>query len=417
MRGPTPVFARERRAGADDDAARDAPDQMPALTGIRLPLALWVVAHHISGPGRMLDPLTAASPALYALIDAAWVALSAFFAISGFVLARRYRNTVWSRDALARFAAARFGRIYPVYFLSLLILLPIIWEAMRQDDVGSLTERTGLLLNYVLLLQGWHWPSVNWNTPAWSLSCEVFFYACAPIVVLLVRVTSWPRVMATAGLACALPIGMRLLIDPPMPKALLYFGDFLIGIAAAGLYEHCRSRGARLHRVGPWVYGPAFAGGIALLLSRDALGSFLVFDSGVRIVSALLVFGLACGGGWLVRALSSPIALAGGRASYAIYILHIPVLWYYRRLGYDTAGHPVGAGVVYVLVVIALSLIVARWYEAPANAVLRRWWAARQQRRASSRAPIDGGDRSGAASGSSLRTGRWQTARGGSRDG
>jgi peptidoglycan/LPS O-acetylase OafA/YrhL len=379
MRGPTPVFARERRAGADDDAARDAPDQMPALTGIRLPLALWVVAHHISGPGRMLDPLTAASPALYALIDAAWVALSAFFAISGFVLARRYRNTVWSRDALARFAAARFGRIYPVYFLSLLILLPIMGEAMRQDELGSPAERAGLLLNYVLLLQGWHWPSVSWNTPAWSLSCEVFFYACAPIVVLLVRVTSWPRVLATAGLACALPIGMRLLIDPPMPKALLYFGDFLIGIAAAGLYEHCRSRGARLHRVGPWVYGPAFAGGIALLLSRDALGSFLVFDSGVRIVSALLVFGLACGGGWLVRALSSPIALAGGRASYAIYILHIPVLWWFERWRFDAALPPVYAGMVYVVVVVVLSLVVSRWYEGPANEIVRRWWAGRRR--------------------------------------
>src|SRR5688572_3465392 len=135
---------------------RDAPDQMPALIGIRLPLALWVVAHHISGPGRMLNPVIAESPALYALIESAWVALTAFFAISGFVLARRYRTTAWSRDALARFAAARFGRIYPVYFLSLLILLPIMWEAMRQDDIRSLTERTGLLLNYVLLLQGWH---------------------------------------------------------------------------------------------------------------------------------------------------------------------------------------------------------------------------------------------------------------------
>ena len=352
---------------------------MPALTGIRVPLALWVVVHHISGPGRMLDPVTAASPALYALIDAAWVALSAFFAISGFVLARRYRNTVWSRDALARFAAARFGRIYPVYFLSLLILLPIIAEAMRQDELGSPAERAGLLLNYVLLLQGWHWPSVSWNTPAWSLSCEVFFYACAPIVVLLVRVTSWPRVLATAGLACALPIGMRLLIDPPIPKALLYFGDFLIGVAAAGLYEHCRSRGARLHRVGPWVYGPAFAGGIALLLSRDALGSFLVFDSGVRIVSALLVFGLACGGGWLVRALSSPIALAGGRASYAIYILHIPVLWWFERWRFDAALPPVYAGMVYVLVVVVLSLVVSRWYEGPANEIVRRWCAGRRR--------------------------------------
>ena len=286
------AFAREPRRC-------DPTDLMPALTGIRLPLALWVVVHHISDSGGMFGPLSAASPALRALIEAAWVALSAFFAISGFVLARRYRGTVWNRDALARFAAARFGRIYPVYFLSLLIMLPIIWEALRQDNLGSLAQRAGLLLNYLLLLQGWRWPSTNWNTPAWSLSCEVFFYACAPIVVGSVRRTSSAGLLATAGLACAVPIGLRLLIDPPVAKALLYFGDFLIGVAAAGFYDHYRDRRMPLRRLGPWIYWPTFAVGIALLLSRDALGSFLLFDTGVRLVSGLLVFGLACGGGWL----------------------------------------------------------------------------------------------------------------------
>src|SRR5262245_46469399 len=100
MSRQTPAFTREPEQSA-------APAQMPALTGIRLPFALWVVAHHISGPGRMLNSVTAASPTLYALIEAAWVALSVFFAISGFVLARRYRTTAWNHDALARFAAAR----------------------------------------------------------------------------------------------------------------------------------------------------------------------------------------------------------------------------------------------------------------------------------------------------------------------
>jgi peptidoglycan/LPS O-acetylase OafA/YrhL len=291
------------------------------------------------------------------------------------VLARRYRGTVWNRDALARFAAARFGRIYPVYFLSLLILLPIIWEALRQDNLGSLAQRAGLLLNYLLLLQGWRWPSTNWNTPAWSLSCEVFFYACAPIFLGLVRRPSAVGLLATAGLACAVPIGLRLLIDPPVPKALLYFGDFLIGVAAAGFYDHYRDRRMRLHRLGPWIYWPTLAVGIALLLSRDALGSFLLFDTGVRLVSALLVFGLACGGGWLVRALSSQMALAGGRASYAIYILHVPVLWWFERWKLDAALPPMYAGLVYVVVVLVCSLAVSRWYEGPANELVRRWWA------------------------------------------
>jgi peptidoglycan/LPS O-acetylase OafA/YrhL len=341
---------------------------MPALTGIRLPLALWVVAHHISGPGRMLEPVVGASTVVSGVIDAAWVALSVFFAISGFVLARRYQMQRWSAAALRRYAAARFARIYPVYLLSLVILLPIIADTL--DDV-SVAHGAGLLLNHLLLLQAWHWPAVDWNTPAWSLSSEVFFYALAPVAVHLVRVPSWPRVVFTGVLACTVPLLVRLLIEPPLPKAPLYLGDFLAGIAAAGAFERLRGTGGR--RVGPWLYGIASAGGVVLLLGRDWLGPFMVFDTGVRVVSALLVTGLACGGGTLVRVLSSRLVLAGGQASYAIYILHIPVLWYYRRWGYDTVGHPVAAGAGYVLVVIALSLIVARWYEGPANVLVRRW--------------------------------------------
>jgi len=344
----------------------------PALTGIRFPLALWVVAHHISGPGGMLEPLIGTSVIASGFIDAAWVALSVFFAISGFVLARRYRTQHWTSAALGRYAAARVARIYPVYVLSLVILLPIIRDTLRQDGVSA-ASGAGLLLTHVLLLQGWYWPTVDWNTPAWSLSSEVFFYALAPLVVHVVRVPSWPRVAVAATLACALPLLVRHLVEPPVPKALLYLGDFLVGVAAAGFYE--RLQGRDRQRVGPWLYGLACAGGLMLLLWRDSFGVFMVFDTGVRIVSALLVTGLACGGGWLVRVLSSRVVLAGGQASYAIYILHIPVLWYYRRWGADTAGHPVAAGIVFVLMVVALALVVVRWYEAPAHALLRRWWS------------------------------------------
>jgi len=357
----------------------DPPDQMPALTGIRFPLAMWVVAHHLSGPNRMFEPLTSVSPSLHGLIDVAWVALSAFFALSGFVLARRYRMTPWTRPELARFAVARFGRVYPVYLLSLFILAPIMFDAMRDDRFGSVLTRAGLLVNHVFLLQGWIRPDVNWNTPAWSLSSELFFYACTPLLVGLVRVTSWPRVLLTATLACALPIALRLSLEPPIAKPLLYLGDFLIGIAAAGLYDRLRAGHVTMARIGPWVYGPAMVAGLAILLYRDALGSFLVFDTGIRLTSAGLVFGLACGGGWLARVLSSPLALAGGQASYAIYILHVPVLWWYQRSDIHAALPPVAAGVVYVLFVVLLSLVVARGYEGPANLIVRRWWERRSR--------------------------------------
>jgi peptidoglycan/LPS O-acetylase OafA/YrhL len=364
-------FFQRRAVPAGAAAQSRMQESIPALTGIRLPLALWVVSHHIAGPGRMLEALTDASPALYAFIDAAWVALSVFFAISGFLLTRAYRSVIWGRQTVTQYAVARFARIYPLYLLSLLLLLALVPETIRREHIGAV-DGVGLALNHLLLLQGWHWPSVNWNAPAWSLSCEVFFYACLPLVLPLVRRVSWRRVAATASVACLLPLIMRLVFVEPVPKALLYAGDFLIGVAAAGVFELLAERTGGRHALGPWLVGAAGAAAILLVRYRHALGPFMVFDTGVRLASAALVIGLACGGGWFVRLLSSPMMMAGGRASYAIYILHVPLLWWFRRWQWDTAMGPAAGAIIYVAVVIAMSLAVARWYEEPANRLARR---------------------------------------------
>lgn len=326
----------------------------------------------------MFEPLVALSPAVRAIVDAAWVALTVFFAISGFVLVRRYGTTRWSRSAIARYAVARFARVYPVYLISLLILVPIVVETFRHGgfDAG---DRTWLLASHVLLLQGWHQPVVNWNTPAWSLSSEVFFYALFPAVAVLLRSRSWHAIAAAAVLAFAIPILLRLTIEPPIPKALLYFGDFLIGVAAGLAFERTGARTDR-RTLGTALSSAAAAGGIGLMLFRDQLGSFLVFDAGIRLVSVLLVFGLASGGGIVWRTLASAPLLAGGRASYAIYILHVPVLWFYERSAVRAALPPVEAGIVYVCLVLALAFVVMQGIEEPANAIVRDRFARRLAR-------------------------------------
>ncbi|MGE3507562.1 MAG: acyltransferase family protein [Vicinamibacterales bacterium] len=356
----------------NERTTRAGVEALPALTGIRFPLALWVVLHHLSGPGRLLDPVIAPHVHVAVFIDAAWAALSAFFAISGFLLARRYAQASWTRPALARFAVARFARIYPLYALSLVILLPIMREALSGGELGSPFERVGIVLNYVLLLQAWQRPPVDWNTPAWSLSCEVFFYACTPILVGLVRRPSLPRLLGTALLACAVPIALRLLIAPPIPKAILYLGDFLMGVAAAGLFARLAHGRTPLSRIGPWLYLPALIVGAVWLIMRDSFESFAVFDTGVRVISVLLVLGLACGGGRLVALLSTPLVQLGGRASFAVYILHIPLLWWFKRSAVHAVLPPVYAGVLYLALVLVVAVAASRWFEEPMNAFIRR---------------------------------------------
>ena len=68
----------------------------PALTGLRFFLALWVILHHLTGPGQKLEATALLLPyGLFTLIRGGYQAVTTFFVLSGFVLTRSYSATLW----------------------------------------------------------------------------------------------------------------------------------------------------------------------------------------------------------------------------------------------------------------------------------------------------------------------------------
>ena len=99
-------------------ALRKASRHLPALTGLRFVLALWVILHHLTGRGQMLEPAALALPGpLYALIRGGYLAVTTFFVLSGFVLSRSYAETRWNRGSLLGYAdrprRPRLSRLSP----------------------------------------------------------------------------------------------------------------------------------------------------------------------------------------------------------------------------------------------------------------------------------------------------------------
>ncbi|HWQ55318.1 MAG TPA: acyltransferase [Bryobacteraceae bacterium] len=346
----------------------------PSLTGVRFPLAIWVVAHHLTGSGRMLDRVVQGLPqAGQSFIDMAYVALGTFFVLSGFLLARNYGATEWSGRSLRKYAVARAARVYPIYLLSLLVVAPIAYQALATAPaLGSLGDRAALVLSHVLLLQGWTGPMpVDWNTPAWSLSCEFFFYLCFPGVLWLLGKPTRRKLWITAAIAFALPTTVRALGIPGAWKPLLFFGDFLIGIVLAGCYDGLAHRRYRLAGRGHYLYLPAAFLFVGLIVGGAAIPRWGLLDAGLRLANAGLILGLALGGGLVERALSSGLVLAGGRITYAMYILHIPLLWWYKRTPAYLSLPPETAAFVYYVGLVLVSATVYRLVEEPANRWLR----------------------------------------------
>ena len=132
----------------------------PALTGLRFFLALWVILHHLTGPGQRLEATALLLPhPLFTLIRGGYQAVTTFFVLSGFVLTRSYAATVWNRRNTLRYAVGRAARVYPVYLLSLLMVAPFI-------AADATPGKAGYLAAHLLLVQAWLGAiPVNWNTP------------------------------------------------------------------------------------------------------------------------------------------------------------------------------------------------------------------------------------------------------------
>ncbi len=295
-------------------------------------------------------------PAVYALIRGGYLAVTTFFVLSGFVLSRSYSATEWSTRSLLRYGAGRVARVYPVYAVSIAVVAPFILA-------DTTPAKTPLLAAHGLLLQGWlgHLP-VNWNTPAWSLSCEIFFYVSFPLAAVVVLRAGWWRTLAVALAACCLTRILWACGVSDEIKPLIHLSDFLMGVAAARAYELIGRRAS-----GEWLYVPAIALSAALIAWPVFLPPGVDLNTALRPLNALLLIGLAMGGGAAARALSSRLAVYLGKASYAMYILHVPMLWWYLR------WTRIGSAPVYLSGVIGLSALVYRFIEEPANRWLRRW--------------------------------------------
>jgi peptidoglycan/LPS O-acetylase OafA/YrhL len=350
---------------------------LPALTGLRFLLAIWVILHHISGKGMMLEAWTRAlPPAGQSLVLGGYLAVQSFFVLSGFVLARSYAASNWERRDLVKYFAARFARIYPVYALSLLVVSPFIFDSMMRPT-RTVALKTSLLVDYAFVLQGWYGNlGVGWNTPAWTLSCEFFFYLLFPAMFLLLRNARKRTLGAVLALAVIAPVLLAHAGVPWTWKPIHHFADFAAGIAGARLFEGTDWR--FLRRRGAWLYLPALGAG-ALLITHPAfmegvriLGWGGDVNTGLRPLNVLALLGLGLGTGFGARLLSSAAVEYLGKASYSMYILHVPVLWWYSKWAmYQTYMPRLVAAALYLGIVIAVSAVAFELVEKPANRWIR----------------------------------------------
>jgi peptidoglycan/LPS O-acetylase OafA/YrhL len=356
------------------------PAPLKALTGLRCFAAINIVLFHFSDPKwfGFLAPV----------VNAGFISVSYFILLSGFVLAYNYQERARNGELdRKRFWEARFTRIYPIYFLSLLLSLNLL-SGEYQTHTHAMFW-TGVVLT-PLLLQGFV-PAIATflNTPAWTMSAEAAYYVIFPWVAKWKRPQRIaPHLMKMAGVWALglVPGALYIAFNPdgiahpdrwsygPWLSALKYtpyshvFG-FVFGVMLADL-DRMIERTARL-RLWLGIFG---FGGIYVLLSLASRMPYPIMHDGLLMpLFGCIVLGLA-GENPLARALGVRPLVFVGEASYCLYLLHFN-LWnmiHGSHVLEATGLIRFDPWISYVLL-IALSIFALYFIEKPAQRKLREW--------------------------------------------
>jgi peptidoglycan/LPS O-acetylase OafA/YrhL len=334
-----------------------------------------------------------------------------FFTLSGFLLYRQFAAPIARgvpRLPISAYLHNRMLRIAPAYWVILVFTAVVLGsvslrEASGQLGVGRLTDPLALAQAGLLVQQYRPSTIMIGIGPAWSLAVEVVFYLALPALALaagrLARLAKdrRGRILVLLGPpALLLLIGLsgkaaaaHLLPAGPLAgyganwhsvieRSFWAQADlFSFGMLVAVLYVEVSDR-----RVTLPVHWRRVAVGLALLVFLPCAWtmhrgeqSYLLQNTGEALGIAIAFAAIVLPDPSLtrplraVRVLESRVFVAIGLASYSLFLLHYPIIWWLRDHGLTVAG---GWSVLLINVAIValvaggLSALTYRYVELPA---------------------------------------------------
>lgn len=331
------------------------------LTGIRLFAAVWVVAFHLQ---FTLNALFPALNWLATITAIGYQAVALFFLLSGFVLSHNYFEN-YSLSQHHKFIVLRWVRLWPVHIVVLLFLIagPDITLLHGQQLKEFFEEAT--------MTRYWYHTDLQWNGPAWSISCEWLAYlALFPLAFLAFKRLKSPALLAGIVIGCILlqtsfqSYMTNIKLPGRWPAIVFLF------LAGSALYRlHCLIKNPPVQAI--TIVALALAAGyIAFTKSLPVSILYLAF--------ALLIFGLAYERGLIAKILSTKFAVHGGLASYSLYMTHYLVIRSYQCFFLHWLPASAWLRLTILLAVLgaitALALLVHRYIEEPARQTWTGWF-------------------------------------------
>lgn len=355
-------------------------NKLDQLTSLRFFAAFMIVIYHCDGFfGFTVEKLHHLPQGV-----------SLFFVLSGFILTYVYSRLETVSD-IKNFWRARIARIWPAYMASLIlgfILLGFPWETKR-------------VIANLFMIQAWC-PMISYyfsyNSVAWSISTEFFFYLAFPVLIYKLN-QNWKIKLFGAGLFLLFLIFLSHYFQVTQdfnasiskfvitqhwliavnPTSRIF--EFVFGMVLGNLWLRKKlSLSVKWATVleiaailicGLSIYFSNYLMRMGLQLHLGRAGGMWMANSGSFWAFGLLIYLLAIGKGKVSKLMATPTLVLLGELSFSMYLIHqLLIRFYVTHSHFFSHISPLLALLGLMVVLFALSYCMWRYIEMPGRRLL-----------------------------------------------
>ena len=321
-------------------------DRFTELDGLRGIAALLIVIYHYTYNYNRIWGYEIDIPHFFAY--GSW-GVPLFFIISGFVI-------FWSilrQKKPATFALSRFRRLYPPFWVALVISIPVVM-LWGPENLRANTDTSTLLMQFTMMQE--YFGFRNFDGVFWTLTLELSFYFIILNLAYFKQIEALDYWLIFWLLSTSVITLFNLNIPFWLTKLLIikYNLFFAMGIA--------------FYKIRQNIAGKSTYTLVALCILTAPL-----YNDAKATVACYLLFSLF----WLttinkLKILSHPVLLFFGTISYSLYLIH-------QNLGYTIIGkllehgiHPAVCIIIATTVSISLAYLMHKFIEQPSGKLFRR---------------------------------------------